>query len=212
MEQVGDWGHRWRQGSGHLFSGRLGNLPQRAAWIMRLRAARQGSGAVGAPDLSCSAAGIWPPEPQPQREPGAGAGGGSAAAVTAAKEAPAPLAAWASLAAAPADTCLPRPRPIRGAWGGGACGGGAGARAGSPAGGGRALAPAPGPRVPAPRAPQALLRRAGGTRKRGGAQREAGLGTLPVVPCSAFLCGAVRCWGTDSAIPRGDLRSFPALK
>jgi len=56
---------------GHRASGRLGHLPQqRGAWMSELRAARQGRGSVGAPDLRCRAAGARPSEPQPQREPG----------------------------------------------------------------------------------------------------------------------------------------------
>ena len=137
----GGRGHRWRPLSGHRASGSLGHLPQSAAWIRKLRAARQGHGAVGAPDLSCSAAGARPPEPQPQREPRAGAGGGSATAAAAAREAPAPQAARASVDAAPADTCRPGRRPIRGARSGGECRapGGRGTRAHARAGAGGAF-------------------------------------------------------------------------
>lgn len=133
LEQFRGRGHRWRPP--HF---RTPGVPaaaeRRRAWMSELRAARQGRGSVGAPDLSCSALGARPPEPQPQREPGSGQKAGSAAVAAAAREAPAPQAAGASLAAAAADTCWPGPRPIRGARGGDACGGGAGTPAGRPAG------------------------------------------------------------------------------
>lgn len=134
LEQFRGRGHRWRPP--HF---RTPGVPaaaaRRGAWMSELRAARQGRGSVCAPDLSCSALGVRPPEPQPpQREPGSGQKAGSAAVAAAAREAPAPQAAGASPAAAAADTCWPGPRPIRGARGGGACGGGAGTPAGRPAG------------------------------------------------------------------------------
>lgn len=218
LEQFRGRGHRWRPPRLRT-PGAPAAAARRGAWMSELRAARQGRGSAGAPDLRCSALGARPPEPQPQREPGSGQKARSAAVAAAAKEAPAPQAARASLAAAAADTCWPGPRPIRGARGGGACGGGAGAPAGRPAGEAvRARACAGAEGCPPGRflgsSPGARAARAG----RGGAHREeAGLGLRAPgagirAHSWALPSGAVQCWGQGLGAPQARPQVTPIFE
>lgn len=75
-ERIRDPGRRWWPRSGHRASGYPGHLPQRGAWIRRLRAGRRGRGRVGATDPSCEPRGSAA-EPQPQRESGSGLAAGA---------------------------------------------------------------------------------------------------------------------------------------
>lgn len=124
-------------------------------------------GSLGAPDLSCSAAGARPPEPQPQREPGSGQEAGARRWQRLRGRRPRrrqPGPAWPQpppTPAGPADGQSEAPGA------GARAEAGRGAQRGARPEGRRALAPAPGHWVPAGPVPRKLPGRAGGTRREG---------------------------------------------